>query len=134
MLLSAIDHALLAGTVALGLAFAASQARAFDAVVTTCHDGDTCTVTASDGHRLHIRLHAIDAPELDQPSGTEAQALISELVVGHQVDIRPTGGYSHNRMIADMNVDGTDVAAFMVSRGYAWVCTTSPHRCHFTPG
>ena len=96
----------------------AHAAYAFDAVVTTCHDGDTCTL--ADGTRL--RLHAIDAPELGQPYGSEARARINLLVAGHHVDVRPTGDRSYRRMVADLVLsDGRDVAAVMVTSGYAWV-------------
>src|SRR5262245_43711872 len=93
-------------------------AYAFDAIVSTCHDGDTCTL--ADGTR--VRLHAIDAPELDQPFGDQARTLINQLVAGHHVDVRPTGDYSYHRMVADLVLtDGRDVAAIMVSGGLAWV-------------
>ena len=39
------------------------------------HEGDTCTVVLPgtvNETGITIRLHAIDAPELDQPSGDEA--------------------------------------------------------------
>ena len=119
MPLSAIDRAVLAGTVALGLAFAASlsPARAYDAVVTACHDGDTCTL--ANGER--IRLHAIDAPELDQPYGLQAHALINRLLAGQHVDVRPTGDHSYGRTVADLYIGGRSVGAEMVSAGLAWV-------------
>lgn len=72
----------------------ASPAFAFDAVVATCHDGDTCTVVASE-QRIHIRLHG--------------------------VDVRPAG-HSHDRLVADMvREDGLDTATEMVASGAAWV-------------
>ena len=85
MHISAIDRAVLAGTVALGLAFASSQAAAWPATVEACHDGDTCTVITDSGQRRHIRLHSVDAPELDQPYGLQARLLINSLVAGQRV-------------------------------------------------
>jgi endonuclease YncB( thermonuclease family) len=70
-------------------------------VVTKCHDGDTCTVVTSDAH-IHIRLHGVDSPELDQPYGSAARDLIVRLIVGHHVDVRPDGSHSYNRMVADL--------------------------------
>jgi micrococcal nuclease len=97
---------------------AAAPAFALDAVVTHCHDGDTCTL--ADGER--VRLHAIDAPELAQPYGEQTRAPINQLIAGQRVDVRPTGDTSYQRMVADIvRADGLDVAAIMVSRGYAWV-------------
>jgi len=98
----------------------ASPAFAFDAVVTACHDGDTFTVVASE-QRIHIRLHGVDAPELDQPYGAEARDTVTRLIVGHHVDVRPVG-HSYNRMVADLvREDGLDTATEMVAGGAAWV-------------
>jgi endonuclease YncB( thermonuclease family) len=71
MPISALDRAVLAGTIALGLglAFTASHAFAWPATAEACHDGDTCTVIRDGGQRVTIRLHGVDAPELDQPYG-----------------------------------------------------------------
>jgi micrococcal nuclease len=104
----------------------ASSAWAFDAVVTRCHDGDTCTVVPSGEHPIMIRLHAIDAPELDQPFGVEARDVMARLVVGRHVDVRPISGFSHGRMVADLIVKdgpdaGGDAGATMVRMGAAWV-------------
>jgi micrococcal nuclease len=73
-----------------------------------------------------IRLHGVDAPELDQPYGDQATALINRLVAGQHVDIRPTGDLSYGRTVADIIVEdgpnaGTDAGAYMVRNGYAWV-------------
>jgi micrococcal nuclease len=91
-------------------------AHAFDAVITACHDGDTCTT--SDGTR--IRLHAVDAPELDQPFGNAARLRINAMIAGQHVDIRPTGDLSYGRTVADIYVGGRSVGAEMVSAGLAW--------------
>jgi endonuclease YncB( thermonuclease family) len=109
----------LAVTAALALA---SPAFAYDAMVETCHDGDTCRL--ANGER--IRLHGVDAPERDQPYGDQATALINRLVAGQHVDIRPTGDLSYGRTVADIIVEdgpnaGTDAGAYMVRNGYAWV-------------
>src|SRR5215472_3572705 len=90
---------------ALSLALAPA-AFAFDAVVRNCHDGDTCTLA----NGLRVRVHAIDAPELDQPYGDQARAVINQLVAGHHVDVLPTGERSYDRIVADMVLpDGRDV-------------------------
>jgi micrococcal nuclease len=120
--MSALDHLLLAGTVALGVAFAASQASAWPATAEACHDGDTCTVVSDSGQRLTIRLHGIDAPELDQSFGPQARLMINSLVAGHRVDVRPTGDLSYGRTVADLVLPGgRDVGAALVASGAAWV-------------
>ena len=122
MHISAIDRALLAGTVALGLAFAASQASAWPATAEACHDGDTCTVISDSGQRLTIRLHGVDAPELDQPYGAQARLLINSLVAGQRVEVKPTSDLSDGRTVADIVLpSGRDVGTTLVASGAAWV-------------
>jgi endonuclease YncB( thermonuclease family) len=95
-----------------------SPAWAVNAVITACHDGDTCTAIATkDAARLSVRLHEVDAPELDQPFGTQARTLVSALVIGRHVDLR-LAGYSQDRLVADMVLrDGRSVAALLVAEG-----------------
>jgi len=122
MHISAIDRALLAGTVALGLAFAASQASAWPATAEACHDGDTCTVISDSGQRFTIRLHGVDAPELDQPYGAQARLLINSLVAGQRVEVKRTGDLSNGRTVADIVLpSGRDVGTTLVASGAAWV-------------
>jgi endonuclease YncB( thermonuclease family) len=121
MPISAIDHALIAGTIALGLTFAASQAHAWPATAEACHDGDTCTVISATGQRVVIRLHGVDAPELDQPYGAQARLLVNSLVAGQHVDIRPTGDLSYGRTVADIVLPGGSVGTALVASGAAWV-------------
>jgi micrococcal nuclease len=106
-----------------------SVPHAFDALITGCHDGDTCTVLApgsgSGPAQLRIRLDGIDAPELDQPFGIQARALILRLVLVHRVDVRPAGRRD-DRLVADLVLldgpdAGADVAAALVDAGAAWV-------------
>ena len=122
MHISAIDRAVLAGTVALGAAFAASRASAWPATAEACHDGDTCTVISDSGQRLTIRLHGVDAPELDQPYGAQARLLINSLVAGQRVEVKPTGNLSYGRTVADIVLpSGRDVGTTLVASGAAWV-------------
>jgi endonuclease YncB( thermonuclease family) len=88
-----ISRATIAAVLALSFT---TQAYAFDAVVSYCHDGDTCTL--ADGTR--VRLHAIDAPEIDQPYGKQARVWINRMIAGEHVDVRPTGAVSHGRTVA----------------------------------
>ena len=105
----------------LSLVLGASQAWAFDAVITACHDGDTCSAIAADGSRSQVQLRGVDAPELDQPFGTQARSLMVQLVVGRHVDVRPAGR-SDDQVVADLFLrDGRDVGRVLVTAGAAWV-------------
>ncbi|MFI5269497.1 MAG: thermonuclease family protein [Chloroflexota bacterium] len=76
---------------------------------------------AADGQRLQVELRGVDAPELDQPFGTQSRTLVTQLVVGHHVDVRPAGR-SHDRLVADLRLrDGRDVGGLLVAAGAAWV-------------
>jgi endonuclease YncB( thermonuclease family) len=120
--ISTIDRAVLAGTIALGLAFAASQASAWPATAEACNDGDTRTVISDSGQRVTIRLHGVDAPELDQPNGAQARLLINSLVDGQRVEVKPTGDLSYGRTAADIMLpSGRDVGTTLVASGAAWV-------------
>jgi micrococcal nuclease len=96
----------------------------FAATVTTCHDGDSCLIQTRD-QQIHVRLHGIDTPEIDQPYGLEARAVVLKLVLGRQVKVRPVGS-SYKRMVvslvlADGPDAGADISAFLVNVGAAWV-------------
>ncbi len=72
------------------LVLIAASAHAFEARVIRCHDGHTCTVDTGRG-TLNIRLAEIDAPEIDQPYGAEAQLVICGKICGRVVDVEPRG-------------------------------------------
>jgi micrococcal nuclease len=91
-------------------------AWAYDATVSHVIDGDTVVLSGG----THVRLHGIDSPEISQPYGLQAQALMTRLVAGQHVDVRPTGDLSYGRAVADIYVGGRSVGAEMVSAGLAW--------------
>jgi micrococcal nuclease len=104
----------------------APNAWAFDAIVTRCHDGDTCTVVPPSEHHITIRLHAINAPEIGRAYGDEARDIVMRLILGHHVDVRPISGFSYGRTAADPVVEdgpgaGVDAGAYMAAVGAAWV-------------
>ena len=102
------------------LAFAAfvlisAPAHAFPARIARCHDGDTCTTDTG----LRVRLAEIDAPEIDQPYGVEAQRVICSMVCSRVVDIEPRGR-SYDRLVGLIRVQGIDTSEAMVRAGAAW--------------
>ena len=102
------------------LAFLTSAipAAAFRARITTCHDGDTCRANTGQSF-LKICLAEIDAPEIDQPYGIEAQRVICSMVCGRIVDIEPRGR-SYDRLVGLIRVQGVDTSEAMVRAGAAW--------------
>lgn len=87
-------------------------------------DGDTMVVN---GER--IRLHGIDAPELDQvfwcrgkrmASGPMAMAALEALVAGVQVRCEPIERDRHGRLVAKCySPNGVDIGRRMVAAGWA---------------
>ena len=88
-------------------------------------DGDTLDVG---GQR--VRLEGIDAPEMAQTCrrsdgstwscGRDAAEVLADLVARRSVTCRSGGTDKYNRALAVCSVDGLDVNAEMVRRGYAW--------------
>ena len=80
-------------------------------------DGDTIVLM----DRTRIRLHGIDAPEKNQPYGSESTAALEKMVMQSvyllEVDVdrygRVVGQLYHSK-------DGYDINASMVCAGYAW--------------
>jgi hypothetical protein len=72
------------------------------------------------GVRTAVDLRAVDAPELAQPFGPEARALISDLALDREVTVElaaPAGGaVPAGRAV----VDGTDLAVTLLAAGLAW--------------
>jgi micrococcal nuclease len=81
------------------------------------HDGDTLRVA---GH--NIRLHGLDAEELNEPHGEMARAVLVEIIAGRKVTCRHHGEKSYRRIVGTCEVDGIDLGAEMVKRGAAVDC------------
>jgi endonuclease YncB( thermonuclease family) len=90
------------------------------AAVTGVADGDTLYATI-DGHSIRIRLAQIDAPEKAQAFGRRSEQSLRELVGKRQVELAWKSLDRYGRPIAQVSVDGLDVNAEQVRRGFAWV-------------
>lgn len=92
----------------------------FTGTVIDVHDGDTLTVQEMDGGIHKIRLQHIDAPELAQELGKEAQLSLSRLVKGELVEIEVTTKDKYSREVGEVYFRGESVNLRQVLRGYAW--------------
>jgi endonuclease YncB( thermonuclease family) len=91
----------------------------------TVVDGDTIDI---DGKR--VRLEGVDAPEAAQmcggakggtwPCGRAAADALSRLVAKRRVTCREEGTDKYDRVLGVCSVDGMDINAELVRRGYAW--------------
>jgi micrococcal nuclease len=83
-------------------------------------DGDTVDVRLASG-MVRVRLHAIDAPERNQPRGAASKAVLSKLAYGKDVGVEPIEQDRYDRLVARLWLDEKDLNAEMVRRGEAWV-------------
>lgn len=77
-------------------------------------DGDTLRIGAD-----RIRLRGIDTPELDEPGGQAAKLRLEELLRRGSVQIKSHGRDVYDRLVADIFVNGQNVAEILRSEGFA---------------
>ena len=98
------------------------------AIVERVIDGDTIVLTSGE----KIRYLLIDAPETTNGHhdcyGSNASTFNTDLVQGKAVELTYDDVCTdiYGRLLAYVTVDGTDVNALMVQRGYACVLFISP--------
>jgi len=91
--------------------------------VLSVHDGDTIKVIdRTDGIKYTVRMARIDAPEITQEYGKEAQAYLSKLILNKDIKIQLIQGDFHGPRIdcEAFLIDGTNVNLEMVKSGNAW--------------
>ena len=103
----------------------AAQARSFQAQVSHVTDGDSIWVRSARGAPRQLRIRGIDAPEICQAFGREAQAALQAHVLHREVSVKTAGRDDYQRLLAQVSLRGEDVGAWMVTQGYAWA-----HRWH----
>lgn len=77
-------------------------------------DGDTLRVGAD-----RIRLRGINTPELNEPGGDAARQRLDQLLRDGPIRIVPYGQDIYGRTIADVFVNGRNVAEVLRQEGYA---------------
>jgi micrococcal nuclease len=83
-------------------------------------DGDTVEVLLESG-RVRVRLHAVDAPEHDQPHGKASRRALSWLVYGKAIELEPIEQDQYHRLVARLWLGELDVNAELLTLGAAWV-------------
>ncbi len=87
--------------------------------VTKIIDGDTVDVLLQSG-RIRVRLHGIDAPERDQPGGTEAREWLQQHLQDRQVLLEPVTQDRYDRLVAIVHDGDVVVNDELVRSGHAW--------------
>jgi endonuclease YncB( thermonuclease family) len=101
------------------------------ATVTRISDGDTLTVKDSLGINQKIRLHAVDAPELNQRSGEESKSWLTQQLLNQRVKILVNNTDRYKRQVAKVVLptesckqrlckDETDINLKAIETGHAW--------------
>jgi endonuclease YncB( thermonuclease family) len=84
---------------------------------------DIATVLTERG-KIYVRLAGVDAPDLQQPYGDEAQQCLVDLIDDKEVVLRQLGVDNCGRMVAMMWINGSndlDISSQMIKSGAAWV-------------
>ena len=66
------------------------QAAVYHGRVDRVVDGDTLIVT-TESDQLRVQIRGIDAPETDQPYGTEARKALTAMAIGRSVMLMTAG-------------------------------------------
>lgn len=133
-------HAMLAKAAAVAaLVLAASAARAdpcraipdrgptppelapgcrFEGPVVYVGDGDSLCVALGDGHDrwVEVRLADVYAPELHEPEGPAAKAILERIVSGRRL-VCAAGRRSYDRVVATCRLDGRLLSERLTSAG-----------------
>jgi endonuclease YncB( thermonuclease family) len=104
----------------LCIGLVACAGSSYTGKVSSVVDGDTLRLLYRGGE-LKVRLAEIDAPERGQSYGRRSRQALSELVFGKHVRVAEQDRDRYGRIVGRVYVDGLDVNAEMVRRGYAWV-------------
>ena len=84
-------------------------------------DGDTVSAE-SEGTRIKIRLSEIDAPELNQPHGTNSKKCLSELIRENSgLRFKSDGQDRYGRSLGWLMADEINLNYEMLKQGCAWV-------------
>ena len=77
-------------------------------------DGDTFSMNG-----IKVRVNGIDAPELGTPGGMEAAQHLAALLQEGPVTIVPRSRDVYGRTVADVFMNGQNLADRMIADGYA---------------
>jgi micrococcal nuclease len=93
----------------------------WEGVVLHVSDGDTLWVLPPrESEARKLRLAGMDAPEICQHWGTQAWQALRARLLGHIVQVKTGRRDIYGRWLAQVRVQGQDVAGWMVAQGHAW--------------
>ncbi len=96
-------------------------ARPLHGVVSHVTDGDTLWVRpGGDRPPVQVRILGLDAPEICQAFGTQAREALAARVLHRTVRVSTRARDRYQRSVGSVSLEGQDVGAWLVQRGYAW--------------
>jgi len=98
--------------------------RTLQGLVSHVSDGDTLTLQLPDRAPMQVRLRDIDAPEICQPWGEEAQRALADLALNKVATLHVSARDSYGRTIGTLLIDDLNVSRFLVENGHAWSVRT----------
>jgi micrococcal nuclease len=105
----------------MACALQAGAAQAWRGTVTRVSDGDTLWLRPAHGGKpVKVRIDGIDAPEICQAGGRASRKALAARVSGRRLEVFTRGRDDYGRTVAALELDGEDVAGWMVSQGHAW--------------
>lgn len=96
-----------------------ANALAFSAKCLWVTDGDTLTVWYNN-QKTKIRLYGIDAPERDQPFGSEAKAFLQPLE-NKMIEFEVLDQDRYKRLVSIITYQGRNINQALIENGLAWV-------------
>jgi len=91
-----------------------------EGVVINVVDGDTVHLLNDNQEKLKVRLHHIDAPELDQSYGKESKFALEQLILNKKVTVFSDKKDKYKRLLGVISLDEVDVNLEMIKAGAAW--------------
>jgi endonuclease YncB( thermonuclease family) len=88
-------------------------------IVTKVTDGDTIVVELISGPII-IRLDSIDAPERDQPWGSQSSDALAERIEGQPVSVEIVSQDRYERLVGIVYLNEVHINAWLVEQGHAW--------------
>jgi micrococcal nuclease len=97
------------------------QAEPLLGKVTRVSDGDTLWVAVdSKSKPIKLRLQGIDAPEICQQWGKEAQQALNTRLLGQTVSLKILAKDDYQRSLGRITHRGQDIGQWLVRQGHAW--------------
>ena len=91
-----------------------------EGVIINVVDGDTAHLLNDNQEKLKVRLHHIDAPELDQYYGKESKFALEQLILNKKVTVISDKKDKYKRLLGVISLDEVDVNLEMIKAGAAW--------------